>query len=206
VVPGVDAQAEGGQPGQVRRGLLDGRPGDAGQPLAPRRAGGQLTQQGVRGLAEVAGDLDGEPAAGSEQAGEPVEERQVVGHPLQGGVADEHVDGRLWRPRAQVGEGVADAVRAVLGLRSRDHLGRVVDALDAGRRPALGELPGERPGPAAEVGDHAAAPGQDAGREAVEDLAVERLAGQLVADLRGVPLGDRVVAPTGAALRIGHAP
>ena len=80
----------------------------------------------------------------------------MAGHPLQGGVGDEDVEGlaqRAGSQLAQVGQHPLDPPVAVERPGRLEHLSDGVDADDAGVRPALGEGQRGRPVPAAQVDD-----------------------------------------------------
>lgn len=120
----------------------------------------------MTGRGEVAGDLEGERAAGGEGLDPTGEGFRVVGDPLERRVGDDQVVGFLGRPVGGVGEGEVEVAAArgetgvVLGL--LEHLRGVVVSGDVRIGPACGEQGGDVSGAAAEVGDTggAAGPGE----------------------------------------------
>jgi hypothetical protein len=69
---------------------------------APWPCPGDLAHQAVRRLVHVVRHLDGEAAAGPQEAREPGEKRPVVGHPLQDGVREDQVKRFRRAPRRKV--------------------------------------------------------------------------------------------------------
>ena len=152
----------------------EARPGAPGRPPASRTASswrrtsaeavlpaggvGEFAHQGVAGGGEVAGDLEGEGAAGGE-AVDPVGERLRRGPGPTGG--------RRWRRSGRTARRGAQsaasawaksrrpppAVGPACARRLVEHLGGVVVAGDVGGGPAVGEEGGDVAGAAAEVGD-----------------------------------------------------
>ena len=112
----------------------------------------------MRRLAEVARHLESEPAARAHRADQVVQQVEVVGHPLEGGVRDEYVDRALRPPGAQVrlDEGQSARARvavAVFVASLADHLRGAVDADDVGVGPAVRERRGQVAGATAQVDD-----------------------------------------------------
>lgn len=107
----------------------------------PRLRRGELAQEHVRRLTEVAGHLQREDATWREEGREPTEQLEVVRDPLQGSVRQKKVDGavRLEGPDGAVHEleTALDFETASLG----EHLGRVVDTDD----PRQASAPPARP-------------------------------------------------------------
>ena len=178
-LPGVDGAA-----GCVEEVEVAGRVEDvdvvaalAGQAVAPVGGFAQFGEECVAGGGEVAGDLEGEGAAGDEGAGPAGEQVGVVGDPLEGGVGDDQVVGLVGGPGAGVGVAEADVAAAGGGagvaLGGGEHLGGGVEAGDVGVGPAFGEQGGDVAGAAAEVGDAGAGRGEVgyAGEEVVEGAA-----------------------------------
>ena len=81
-LPGVHAQPEAEQHlgGRRRRRARAG--GDPAVCAANARVGSQLAQEGVARLVEVAGHLEGEPAAGRDVRHQLGQQVEVAGHPL----------------------------------------------------------------------------------------------------------------------------
>lgn len=74
-------------------------------------------------------DLERQRPSGSDVAEEPFHERPVVGHPLQCGVGEDHVDGGLGTPLPDAGH--HPLAIGVFRARGLDHVGRVVEPEDA---------------------------------------------------------------------------
>ena len=105
-LPDVDRTARGGERVEVGRRRRGCRGRRRRRVLGVRRLGGQLGADRVAGLVEVAGHLEGEPAARRDLGHERRQQVEVVGHPLQRGVGDEHVDAALrGGPVPQVADG-----------------------------------------------------------------------------------------------------
>ncbi|GGU18425.1 hypothetical protein GCM10010259_05900 [Streptomyces daghestanicus] len=193
-LPHVGGEAERGEAGEVLAGGADGVgvAQDAGEAVAPARGAGQLAHQAVAGRVEVAGDLEGEGAAGGEGVGPAGEQVVVAGDPLEGGVAEDEVVGLGGVPGADVGGGEVEVSAAGcgsgVGAGAFQHRGRVVVAGDAGGGPAVGEQDGGVAGAAAEVGDAGRVAGEagDAGEEVGEGAGAGTGVAQV---LGGVPGG-----------------
>jgi hypothetical protein len=102
---------------------------------------------------------------------QPGQQVEVLGHPLQGRVGDQHVDRRAQRERVRLGPltQVADLPPDAVDLaRGRDHLGTAVDAGDLRAPPPLGQQRGEGAGTAAEVDDDPRALGGHPGEQVDE--------------------------------------
>jgi AcrR family transcriptional regulator len=123
-----------------------------------------------RALPHHAGHLEGEPAAGREQAGPADQQVMVAGHPLQHGIADQHVRRTSGPPVPDIAERERKAADARRGGRpgGGDHLRRVIHAGHLGGRPPPGERRGQVARAAAEVGHVPRAGGADP-RQQVEE-------------------------------------
>jgi hypothetical protein len=93
-------------------------------------------------LVVVPGQLEGEPAVVGEPIGPPREQLQVMRHPLEHGIRDDHVDRRfgppvphVFDPEAQAPRPSSSCCRDALG--GRDHVRRRVDPQHIGVGPAL---------------------------------------------------------------------
>lgn len=132
--------------------------------VPPGRGVAEVAEQGVTGRGEVAGDLEGEDAAGGEVLDPEGEAVGVALDPLQGGVGDDQVVGAVGDPVGGVGgaevEAAAPGGGALVGPGGLQHLGGAVEAGDAGGGPALREQGGHVAGAAADVGDPRALGGQ----------------------------------------------
>lgn len=142
----------------------------------------------MAGGVEVAGDLEGEGAAGGEGVQPVGEAGGVAGDPLEQGVGDDEVVRLGGLPGGGVGLGEVEEGSGV-GAGALQHAGRAVVAGDAGAGPAVAEERGDVARAAAEVGDAGCGfvrEGADAGQEVVEGAgAVVRVTEVLL----GVPAG-----------------
>ena len=142
------------------------------QQRAPPGRGRHLTHDRVRRLVEVARDLKGQPAVGSQPVRPADQQLAMAGHPLQHRVGDDHIGQALRLPVPDIVDHerqprcLARRDRADGGGRRRprdgfldepagrlDHLGRAVHAAHHGGGPALGEQGGQVAWAAAHV-DH----------------------------------------------------
>ena len=115
---------------------------------------------------------------------------------VEGDDARQRAVGQLERPH--VADAELDVRRELPG--PVDHPGRQIDAEHPDA--LLVEVPGHVAGPAAQIGDQPVAP--HVFREAVQQVPVERLPGQLGEDALGVGRGDLVVALAGAGRVLAH--
>lgn len=83
--------------------------------VAPGRGVAEVAEQRVTGRGEVAGDLEGEDAAGSEVLDPEGEALGVALDPLEGGVGDDQVVGAVGDPVAGVGGAEGEAAAPAVG-------------------------------------------------------------------------------------------
>jgi len=139
----------------------------------------------VAGFAEVARQLEGEPAARADLGGECRQELEVPGDPLQRRVGDQDVDRvGLGYPLAQVGDLELDARVDRAG--AVDHLRAGVEATDPGPGPARSQQGGEVARAASEVHDLGGPLGADSGHQLDERPAPLVGVGQVALGVPGV--------------------
>ena len=157
------------------------------------------------GVVEIGRDLDGELASRAQPGGEASEQFTVVGHPLQAGVGEDDVEGRLWR---EVGDVPVFKRQTVTRERTRfcQHRLRGVDPERCGRLGVLVQPGGEFPGAAAEIHHLAPRNGIDHGEEVEERFGA--FGGELCV-LTGIPVVGRLVGlhrPPGLSRAMSKAP
>lgn len=148
--------------------------------------------RGVGRMIVVGRHLEGELAPGSQLFGQAGEQTRVVGHPVQGGVGEDDVDGPGRFPVLQVapleahapGHGRVEARIGQRGPGSLQHGVGVVHPDRLGRAQLAVQLDGQRPRTAAQVDGRTPRDGRQTGQQVVEGTAA--LGGEALV-LLGVP-------------------
>ena len=126
---------------------------DVAQRLGERLGGGEVGQRGAeRGVAAV-GDLDREGTTVGEMTQQAVDDRELVGYPLEHRIGDHEVERAVRRPIDHVGHVEVGAWIEVVADGAVDHGRGLVDAEDLGGRPLCTQVLGEVSGAASEIDD-----------------------------------------------------